>query len=70
VSINMWVYLSDLRDNRIYGGFHISTTIGLFLLQSSGQRMPLGFRVERACEAVYGRLIGPQNALGSPHCSN
>jgi hypothetical protein len=30
VSINMWVYLSDLRDNRIYGGFHISTTLGLF----------------------------------------
>jgi hypothetical protein len=30
VGINMWVYLSDLQDNRIYGGFHISTTIGLF----------------------------------------
>ena len=23
--------------------------------------MPLGFRVERACEAVYGRIMGPQN---------
>ena len=32
-----------------------------FLLQSSGQGMPLGFRVERACEAVYGRIMGPQN---------
>jgi hypothetical protein len=28
--INMWVYLSDLRENRIYGGFHRSTNIGLF----------------------------------------
>ncbi len=27
---NMWVYLSDLQDNRIYGGFHMSTNIGLF----------------------------------------
>jgi hypothetical protein len=30
VGINMWVYLSDLQDNRIYGGFHMSTNIGLF----------------------------------------
>jgi hypothetical protein len=28
--INMWVYLSDLHGNRIYGGFHRSTNIGLF----------------------------------------
>jgi hypothetical protein len=28
--INLWVYLSDLRENRIYGGFHRSTNIGLF----------------------------------------
>jgi hypothetical protein len=30
VGINTWVYLSDLQDNRIYGGFHRSTNIGLF----------------------------------------
>lgn len=30
VGINMWVYLSDLQDNRIYGGFHRSTNIGFF----------------------------------------
>jgi hypothetical protein len=30
VGINMWVYLSDLQENRIYGGFHRSTNIGLF----------------------------------------
>jgi hypothetical protein len=28
--INVWVYLSDLLENRIYGGFHRSTNIGLF----------------------------------------
>jgi len=28
--INRWVYLSDLQENRIYGGFHRSTNIGLF----------------------------------------
>ena len=27
---NTWVYLSDLQGNRIYGGFHRSTNIGLF----------------------------------------
>ena len=30
VGINMWVYLSDLLENRIYGGFHRSTNIGFF----------------------------------------
>ena len=30
VGINTWVYLSDLQVNRIYGGFHKSTNIGLF----------------------------------------
>ena len=30
VGINMWVYLSDHQENRIYGGFHRSTNIGLF----------------------------------------
>ena len=30
VGISMWVYLSDLQENRIYGGFHRSTNIGLF----------------------------------------
>jgi hypothetical protein len=30
VGTNMWVYLSDLQDNRIYGGFHMSTNIGFF----------------------------------------
>ena len=30
VGNNMWVYLSDLQENRIYGGFHRSTNIGLF----------------------------------------
>jgi hypothetical protein len=28
--VNTWVYLSDLQENRIYGGFHKSTNIGLF----------------------------------------
>ena len=30
VGVNTWVYLSDLQENRIYGGFHRSTNIGLF----------------------------------------
>ena len=30
VGINMWVYLTDLQENRIYGGFHKSTNAGLF----------------------------------------
>ena len=30
VGISMWVYLSDLQENRIYGGFHRSSNIGLF----------------------------------------
>jgi hypothetical protein len=30
VGINIWVYLSDLQGDRIYGGFHRSTNIGLF----------------------------------------
>ena len=30
VGNNTWVYLSDLQANRIYGGFHKSTNIGLF----------------------------------------
>ena len=30
VGNNMWVYLSDLQENRIYGGVHRSTNIGLF----------------------------------------
>ena len=30
VGISMWVYLSDLQENRIYGGFQRSTNIGLF----------------------------------------
>jgi hypothetical protein len=33
VGVNMWVYLSDLQENRIYGGFHRSAGLGLFLLQ-------------------------------------
>jgi len=28
--MNVWVYLSDLLENRIYGGFHRSTNIGFF----------------------------------------
>ena len=28
--VNTWVYLSDLEQNRIYGGFHKSTNLGLF----------------------------------------
>jgi hypothetical protein len=28
--INRWIYLSDLQENRIYGGLHRSTNIGLF----------------------------------------
>jgi len=30
MGVNIWVYLSDLQENRIYGGFHRSTNIGLF----------------------------------------
>jgi hypothetical protein len=30
VGINLWIYLSDLQNNRIYGGFHRSTNIGFF----------------------------------------
>jgi hypothetical protein len=30
VGVNMWVYLSDLQENLIYGGFHRSTNLGLF----------------------------------------
>ena len=30
VGINTWVYLSDLQQNRIYGGFHKSTNLGFF----------------------------------------
>ena len=30
VGVNTWVYLSDLQEKRIYGGFHTSTNIGLF----------------------------------------
>jgi hypothetical protein len=30
VGINTWVYLSDLPENRVYGGFHKSSNIGLF----------------------------------------
>lgn len=28
--INLWVYLSDLQTNRIYGGLHRSTNVGIF----------------------------------------
>jgi hypothetical protein len=38
VGINMWVYLSDLQDNRIYGGFHRSTNIGLFYCNLQNQQ--------------------------------
>src|SRR6266481_7551661 len=34
-----------------------------FLLQSSGQGMPLGSRVERACEAVYGKCDNHRDDL-------
>src|SRR5499427_7021740 len=30
VGTNTWVYLSDLQENRIYGGFHRSTNLGFF----------------------------------------
>jgi hypothetical protein len=30
VGSNLWVYLFDLPENRIYGGFHRSTNIGIF----------------------------------------
>jgi len=30
VGVNMWVYLSDLQENWIYGGFHRSAGLGLF----------------------------------------
>ena len=28
--VSTWVYLSDLQENRIYGGFYNSANIGLF----------------------------------------
>lgn len=28
--INIWVYLYDLQEKRIYGGFHESTNVGMF----------------------------------------
>jgi hypothetical protein len=54
VGINMWVYLSDLQQSDLRRVSHVHQHWP-FLLQSSGQGMPLGSRVERACEAVYGR---------------
>jgi hypothetical protein len=49
VGINMWVYLSDLQDNRIYGGFHRSTNIGLFYCNLQDQ--------ECHSEAAWNELV-------------
>jgi hypothetical protein len=35
--INVWVYLSDILENRIYGGFHRSTNIGFFYCNLQGK---------------------------------
>jgi hypothetical protein len=51
VGINMWVYLSDLQDNRIYGGFHRSTNIGLFYCNLQDQ--------ECHSEAEWNELVNP-----------
>jgi hypothetical protein len=51
VGINMWVYLSDLQDNRIYGGFHRSSNIGLFYCTLQGQ--------ECHSEAEWKELVNP-----------
>jgi len=51
VGINKWVYLSDLQENRIYGGFHRSTNIGLFYC-SLGDR-------ECHSQAEWNELVKP-----------
>ena len=51
VGINRWVYLSDLQENRIYGGFHRSTNIGLFYCNLQDK--------ECHSEAEWNRLVKP-----------
>jgi hypothetical protein len=51
VGINMWVYLSDLQQNRIYGGFHRSTNIGLFYCRLEDK--------ECHSEAEWNNLVKP-----------
>lgn len=51
VGINTWVYLSDLQENRIYGGFHRSTNIGLFYCSLQDK--------ECRSEAEWNRLAKP-----------
>ena len=49
--INTWVYLSDLQENRIYGGFHKSSNIGLFYCNLQDQ--------ECHSEANWNELVNP-----------
>ena len=49
--INVWVYLSDLLENRIYGGFHRSTNIGLFYCNLEDKECP--------SEAEWNELVKP-----------
>jgi hypothetical protein len=51
VGTNVWVYLSDLQTNRIYGGFHRSANLGLFYCNLE----------EKEChsEAQWGELLKP-----------
>ena len=51
VGNNTWVYLSDLQVNRIYGGFHKSTNIGLFYCSVEGK--------ECHSEAEWNQLVKP-----------
>jgi hypothetical protein len=51
VGINTWVYLSDLQENRIYGGFHKSSNIGLFYCNLQDQ--------ECHSEANWNELVNP-----------
>jgi hypothetical protein len=49
--INTWVYLSDLQENKIYGGFHKSSNIGLFYCNLQDQ--------ECHSEANWNELVNP-----------
>ena len=51
VGINTWVYLSDLPENRIYGGFHKSSNIGFFYCNLQNQ--------ECHSEANWNELVDP-----------
>jgi hypothetical protein len=48
---NIWVYLSDLQENRIYGGFHESTDFGMFYCDVHG--------TECHSDAEWSQLVRP-----------